>query len=88
MPALFREGVRHRQATAIAACCGAYSTSLAVSGNPRVVIVGSLGSSENLENSSVPSRTPALLSASLEGIQRWQGISFVSPELYLSTLVT
>jgi ABC-type antimicrobial peptide transport system permease subunit len=61
--------------------------SLAVSGDPRVVIVHSLGSSENLENSSVPSRTPALLSASLEGIQRWQGTSFVSPELYLGTLV-
>jgi ABC-type antimicrobial peptide transport system permease subunit len=61
--------------------------SLAVSGDPRVVVVHSLGSSENLENSSVPNRTPALLSASLEGIQRWQGASFVSPELYLGTLV-
>ena len=62
--------------------------SLAVSGDPRVVVVHSLGSSENLENSSVPNRTPALLSASLEGIQRWQGTSFVSPELYLGTLVS
>jgi len=62
--------------------------SLAVSGDPRVVVVHSLGSSENLENSSVPSRTPALLSASLQGIQRWQGASFVSPELYLGTLVS
>jgi ABC-type antimicrobial peptide transport system permease subunit len=61
--------------------------SLAVSGDPRVVVVHSLGSSENLENSSVPNRTPALLSASLDGIQRWQGTSFVSPELYLGTLV-
>lgn len=61
--------------------------SLAVSGDPRVVVVHSLGSSENLENSSVANRTPALLSASLEGIQRWQGTSFVSPELYLGTLV-
>jgi hypothetical protein len=61
--------------------------SLAVSGDPRLVIVHSLGSSENLETASVPNRTPALLSDRLEGIQRWQGTRFVSPELYLGTLV-
>jgi len=61
--------------------------SLAVSGDPRVVIVHALGSSENLEISSVPNRTPALLSASLEGIERWQGTSLASGELYLGTLV-
>jgi hypothetical protein len=62
--------------------------SLAVSGDRRVVLVHSLGSSENLENSSVPNQTPALLSASLGGIQRWQRVAYTSPELYLGTLVT
>jgi ABC-type antimicrobial peptide transport system permease subunit len=62
--------------------------SLSVSGDPRVVIVHSLGNSENLENSSVPNRTPALLTASLEGIQRWHGTAFASGELYLGTLVS
>src|SRR5262249_19235025 len=63
-------------------------TSLAVSGDPSVVLVHSLGSSENLENSSVANRTPALLSASLEGIKRWHGAAYSSPELYLGTLVS
>jgi ABC-type antimicrobial peptide transport system permease subunit len=62
--------------------------SLAVSGDPRVVIVHALGSSQNLENSSVPARTPALLSASLDGIDRYQGTSLASGELYLGTLVS
>src|SRR5262249_21636613 len=44
-------------------------TSLAVSGDPRVVLVHALGTSENMETSSVPGRTPALLTASLAGIQ-------------------
>ena len=63
-------------------------TSLAASGDRHVVIVHALGASENLEISSVPARTPELLSASLEGIQRYQGASLVSGELYLGTLVT
>src|SRR5213595_2385550 len=45
-------------------------TTLAVSGDPRVVLVHSLGASENVENSSIPARSAALLSASLEGVQR------------------
>src|SRR5205823_1645500 len=36
-------------------------TSLAVSGDPRVVLVHALGAGENVENSSVPGRTAALL---------------------------
>ncbi len=61
--------------------------SLAVSGDPRVVLVHSLGAAENLENSSVPGGSAALLSASLEGIQRRQSAVYVSPELYLGTRV-
>jgi ABC-type lipoprotein release transport system permease subunit len=60
---------------------------LAVSGDPRVVLVHSLGASENVENSSIAARTAALLSASLDGIQRRYGVPYVSPELYLGTHV-
>src|SRR5947209_2080369 len=62
-------------------------TSLAVSGDPRVVLVHSLGASENVEASSVPGRTPALLAASLTGVQRRYDAAYVSPELYLGTRV-
>jgi ABC-type antimicrobial peptide transport system permease subunit len=61
--------------------------SLAVSGDPRVVLVHSLGASENVENSSIPARTSALLSASLPGIQRRYDAVYASPELYLGTRV-
>jgi ABC-type lipoprotein release transport system permease subunit len=62
-------------------------TSLTVSGDPRVVLVHALGTSENIETSSVAGRTPALLTASLAGIQRRYGAAYVSPELYLATRV-
>lgn len=62
-------------------------TSLAVSGDPRVVLVHALGTAENVETSSVPARTPALLAASLASIQRRYGAAYVSPELYLATQV-
>ena len=61
--------------------------SLDVSGDPRVVLIHGLGGGENLENSSLPGRTAALLSASLEGVQRRNGVSYASPELYLGTRV-
>jgi ABC-type lipoprotein release transport system permease subunit len=63
-------------------------SSLAISGDHQVVIVHSLGSSENLENSSVPSRTSELLTASLEGIQRRYNKTYTSPEVYLGTQVS
>src|SRR5262249_26237220 len=62
-------------------------TSLNVSGDPRVVLVHSLGTSENIETSSVAGRPPGLLTASLGGIQRRYGAAYVSPELYLATRV-
>jgi putative ABC transport system permease protein len=61
--------------------------SLAVSGDPRVVVVHSLGAAENLENSSVPGRTAALLTASVGGVLRRYGEPYASPELYLGTQV-
>lgn len=61
---------------------------LAVSGDPHVVYIHSLGGAENVENSSVPTRTAALLSASLDGVQRRHGVAYASPELYLATRVT
>jgi len=67
-------------------------TTLAVSGEPGVVIVHARGAAENVENSTVPGRTPELLAASVAGIQRRPGPGGVraiaaSPELYLGTRV-
>ncbi|MBX9681440.1 MAG: ABC transporter permease [Gemmataceae bacterium] len=66
--------------------------SLAVSGDPQVVLVHAMGASENVENSSIAARTPSLLAASLPGIQRRTGsggtpIAYASPELFLGTQV-
>lgn len=61
--------------------------SLAVSGDPSVVLVYSLSAEENIENSAIPGRTPALLTASLDGVQERFGIPHVSPELYMGTRV-
>lgn len=61
--------------------------SLAISGDPSVVLVYSLGAEENIENSAIAARTPALLTASLAGIQRRYGVKHVSPELYLGTRI-
>jgi ABC-type lipoprotein release transport system permease subunit len=62
-------------------------TSLTASGDPRVVLIHSLGAAENIENSSIPSRTAALLAASLQGIERRYNAAYASPELYLGTRV-
>ncbi|TWU34155.1 FtsX-like permease family protein [Novipirellula aureliae] len=61
--------------------------SLVVSGDESVVLVYSVNSEENIENSSIPARTPALLTASLDTAVRRFGITHVSPELYLGTRV-
>ncbi len=62
--------------------------SLAATGNPNVVLVYSLSSAADIENSSIPGRTPALLAASVDGIRRQHGVEYVSPELYLGTRIT
>lgn len=61
--------------------------SLAVSGDPRTVLVFSLGMGENIEYSSIPMLTSDLVPASVPGIQTRHGQKYVSPELYLGTIV-
>lgn len=61
--------------------------SLQVSGDSDVVLVYSLGAEENIENSSIASRIPGLLSASLEDVHSRYGVIHLSPELYLGTRV-
>jgi hypothetical protein len=62
-------------------------TSLAISGDPRVVLVHAPGGSENVENSTVAGRTGPVLAASVEAVQRRYGQAYVSPEIYLGTRV-
>jgi len=62
-------------------------TSLAVSGDPSVVLVYSQGAQENIENSAVAAQTAGLLAASLDGIQQRFGVAHLSPELYLGTRI-
>ncbi len=74
----------------VAAFIRGLETNLSVSGDPDVVLVHSLGASENVENSSVAGRTRDLLAASLPGIRRRPGaggeqVVYASSELYLGT---
>ncbi|MHB8901066.1 MAG: ABC transporter permease, partial [Thermoguttaceae bacterium] len=59
--------------------------SLAVSGDPQVALISSLGMGKNLEYSSIPMRTGDLVAASVKGIRQRHGQAYVSPELYLAT---
>lgn len=61
--------------------------SLSASGDENVVLVYSVNSEENIENSSIAARTPALVAASLGGTVKRFGVTHVSPELYLGTRV-
>lgn len=61
--------------------------SLAVSGDREVVLVYSVNSEENIENSSIEARIPTLLTASIDGVWNRFGIAHVSPELYMGTRV-
>jgi putative ABC transport system permease protein len=61
--------------------------SLSVSGDPRVVLVHSLGASENIENSTMPGSSPNLLRASIGSIESRGGQAYVSPEMYMGTEV-
>ncbi len=62
--------------------------SLAVSGDPNVVLIYSVSSEENIENSSIAARTPALLTSSLDVTAKRFGLTHASPELYAGTRVT
>src|SRR5262245_35971706 len=61
---------------------------LAVSGDPRVVLVHSLGASEAVEFSSIPMGNASKLWAGFGGIQRRFDSIYASPELYLGTRMT
>ena len=61
---------------------------LAVSGDPKTVLIYSLGMGENLEYSSIPMRSNDLVAASVPGIQERYGQKYVSPELYLGTEIS
>jgi ABC-type antimicrobial peptide transport system permease subunit len=62
--------------------------SLTTSGDRNVVLVYSVNSEENIENSAIEARTPSLLTASVEGIWKRFGVTYVSPEMYLGTRVS
>lgn len=61
--------------------------SLTVSGDENVVLVYSVKSEENIENSSIEARTPELLTASVGGTVIRFGLTHASPELYAGTRV-
>lgn len=61
--------------------------SLAATGNPNTVLVYALSSGADIENSAVPGRTPALLTASVAGVRQRFDSKYVSPELYLGTRI-
>ncbi len=62
-------------------------SSLAISGDNNAVLVFSVTAANNIENSAIAARTPALLTASLTGIQKRYGVAYVSPEVYFGTRV-
>lgn len=61
--------------------------SLSVSGDDDVVLIYSVNSEENIENSSIAARTPSLVTASLDAAWKRFGVAHVSPELYVGTRV-
>jgi len=61
--------------------------SLAVSGDPRVILVHAPGGSENVESSTVKGQTAAVLAASVDAVRRRYGQAYVSPEIYLGSRV-
>jgi putative ABC transport system permease protein len=62
--------------------------SLAVSGDPQVAVIFSLGMGENLEYSSIAMSTSDIVAASVDGLQERYGEKYVSPELFLGTEMT
>jgi ABC-type lipoprotein release transport system permease subunit len=61
---------------------------LAASGDPRVAIIHSLGTAENVEYSSVPAATVDRVRASVAEIEERFGQPCISGELYLGTQIT
>lgn len=63
-------------------------SSLAVSGDPSVVLVHSMTAADDIENSAIPARSAGLLAASLACVQKRYDVAYVSPELYVGTKIT
>ncbi len=61
--------------------------SLSVSGDKNVVLLYSVNSEENIENSSIAAKTSSLVAASFDSAVDRFGVTHVSPELYLGTRV-
>ncbi|GAB5442202.1 MAG: ABC transporter permease [Fuerstiella sp.] len=61
--------------------------SLTVSGDEDVMLIYSVNSEENLENSAISAQVPQLVAASFDGTWQRFGIAHVSPELFLGTRV-
>ncbi|MEO1530477.1 MAG: ABC transporter permease, partial [Planctomycetota bacterium] len=61
--------------------------SLRTSGDAGVLLVYSVNSEENLENSAIEARVPSLLSASVRSVFNRFDVVHVSPELYMGTRV-
>ena len=61
--------------------------SLATSGDEDVVLVYSVNSEENIENSAIGAQIPNLLTASVAGTWKRFDVTHVSPEMYLGTRV-
>jgi ABC-type lipoprotein release transport system permease subunit len=54
------------------------------SGNSKNVILLGTGSEESLERSEIPMRTPAIVAASISGLEKRAGTEAVSPEIHLA----
>jgi len=61
--------------------------SLATSGEPRVVLVYSKSSEQNIESSSIAGQTASLLSANVSKIKKYGDKPMVSPEIYLGSRI-
>lgn len=60
---------------------------LRITGDDQVVLVYSMNSEQNIENSAIAAQTPALLTASVGGAWKRYGMDHVSPEMYLGTRI-
>jgi hypothetical protein len=61
--------------------------SLAATGRNDVVLVYSMSSGSDLENSAIDARVSGLLASSIAGVREQYGVEYVSPELYLGTRI-
>lgn len=62
--------------------------SLTATGNPNVVLVYSLSSAADIENSAIPASTATMMNASVNQTRKRNGMVYVSPELYLGTRIS